>query len=239
MRLRQVLDGANRPAEGAKIALRAIPVPGEVFHVFQGATDWPVCVESLHLGRWIAISGSAFGVGRERASSLPIFLLLGLVNLRLGYWWNSGLNASDRPGSFPQSFWRRLKGQPASKCRASSFRIFSDASRGSPIVSGTSPTVGHFDNTGIYELLRRRVPFIIAVDGSEDASFDFDDMAELVRQARIDFGAEVEFVDPPTAAIELPPVDPQVVVRSSPDARFAPGNWSAQSEPRRTGPGYL
>jgi hypothetical protein len=64
---------------------------------------------------------------------------------------------------------------------------------------------GHFDNTGIYELLRRRVPFIIAVDGSEDASFDFDDMAELVRQARIDFGAEVEFVDPATAANRLPP----------------------------------
>jgi hypothetical protein len=55
---------------------------------------------------------------------------------------------------------------------------------------------GHFDNTGIYELIRRRVAFIIAVDGSEDASFAFDDMAELVRQVRIDFGAEVEFVDP-------------------------------------------
>jgi hypothetical protein len=63
---------------------------------------------------------------------------------------------------------------------------------------------GHFDNTGLYELLRRRLPFIIAVDGGEDASFAFDDMAELVRQVRIDFGAELEFVDPASPAARPP-----------------------------------
>ena len=63
---------------------------------------------------------------------------------------------------------------------------------------------GRFDNTGIYELLRRRIPFIIAVDASEDASFDFNDVAQLVAQARTDFGAEVEFVDPAAVASKIP-----------------------------------
>jgi hypothetical protein len=202
MRLRRMLDGAIPLAEGAKTALRPVPVPGELFHVLRGPTDWPVCVESLRLSRWIAISGAAFGMGSGRATSLPIFLLLGLVNLRLGYWWESGLNASDRAGRFPGNLWSRLKGQSAALVKMQSLllsdclgRFHGPAHRFWNISDG-----GYFDNTGIYELLRRRVPFIIAVDGSEDASFDFGDLAGLVRQARIDLGAEVEFVDPATAA---------------------------------------
>jgi hypothetical protein len=206
MRSRLLLDGANPPAEGAKTALRAVPVPGEEFHVFQGTTDWPVCVESLRLSSWIATSGAAFGVGAGRATSLPIFLLLGLVNLRFGYWWDSGLNASDRPGRFPENFWRRLKAQPAALVKMQSLLIsdFLGRFQGLAHRFWNISDGGRFDNTGIYELLRRRMPFIIAVDGSEDASFDFDDMAELVRQARIDLGAEVEFVDPAAAASKLP-----------------------------------
>jgi len=206
LRLRQFLDGRNPPPEGAKTALRAVPVPGEVFHVFQGTTDWPVCVESLRLSRWIATSGAAVGTGSGRTTSLPISLLLGLVNLRLGYWWDSGLDASDRPGRFPGNFWRRLKAQPAALVKMQSLLIsdFLGRFQGPAHRFWNISDGGHFDNTGIYELLRRRVPFIIAVDGSEDASFDFDDMAELVRQARIDFGAEVKFVDPSAAADRLP-----------------------------------
>jgi hypothetical protein len=206
MRLRQLLDGPDPRSEGAKTALRAVPVPGEVFHVFLGATDWPVCVESLCLSRWIATSGAAFGTGRGFTTSLSMCLLLGLINLRLGYWWDSGLNASARPGRFPGNFWRRLKAQPAALVKMQSLLISDFLGRFQGLTQRfwNIGDGGHFDNTGIYELLRRRTPFIIAADGSEDASFDFNDMAELVRQARIDFGAKVEFVDPTAAASELP-----------------------------------
>jgi hypothetical protein len=206
VRLRQLLDGFNPPSKNTKPALRAVPVSGEVFHVFQGKFEWPVCVEPLRLSGWIATSAAAFGTGTGRTTSLPISLLLGLVNLRLGYWWNSGLNASDRPGRYPACFWRKLKAQPAALFKMQSLlisdflgRFHGPAHRFWNISDG-----GHFDGTGIYELLRRRVRFIIAADGSEDASFDFDDVAELVRQARIDFGAKVEFVDPAAAVGKLP-----------------------------------
>ena len=49
---------------------------------------------------------------------------------------------------------------------------------------------GHFDNTALYELLRRRVGLIIATDGGADAAYEQDDVANLMRLARIDFGCE-------------------------------------------------
>ena len=54
---------------------------------------------------------------------------------------------------------------------------------------------GHFDNTGVYELLRRRVPLILAVDAEADPDFRFDGLGNLVRKARADFDAEFEFLD--------------------------------------------
>jgi hypothetical protein len=53
---------------------------------------------------------------------------------------------------------------------------------------------GHFDNTGVYALLKRRLDFIILLaDGSADADYDLADIENLVRKARIDFGAEIDF----------------------------------------------
>jgi hypothetical protein len=53
---------------------------------------------------------------------------------------------------------------------------------------------GHFENTGCYELIRRRVPFIICSDAGQDPNYEFADFANLVRKARIDFGAEIQVV---------------------------------------------
>ena len=54
---------------------------------------------------------------------------------------------------------------------------------------------GHFENTGVYELLRRRVPFIIACDSGCDPGYQWEDVGHLVRKARTDFGADIRFLD--------------------------------------------
>jgi hypothetical protein len=41
---------------------------------------------------------------------------------------------------------------------------------------------------------------MIALDGGEDGGYRFDDMAELSRKARLDFGASIEWIDPQRAA---------------------------------------
>ncbi|NVK40270.1 MAG: patatin-like phospholipase family protein [Oceanospirillaceae bacterium] len=52
---------------------------------------------------------------------------------------------------------------------------------------------GHFDNTGLYELVRRRTPVIILSDGSADPDATFDDFGNAVERIRVDFGVSIRF----------------------------------------------
>lgn len=52
---------------------------------------------------------------------------------------------------------------------------------------------GHFENLGIYELVRRRVDSIIVSDGAEDKDFTFGDLANAVERVRSDFGVIIRF----------------------------------------------
>jgi hypothetical protein len=45
---------------------------------------------------------------------------------------------------------------------------------------------GHIDNTGIYELFRRRCRLIISIDGEADADFNGASLIQVERFARID-----------------------------------------------------
>jgi choline dehydrogenase-like flavoprotein len=183
-----------------KVALLAIPASEDPsgFHVLGRRDGKPAAVEPLRLGQWIGISGAAVGTGEGRSTSLPLSLLYGLVNLRLGYWWNSGVNAGDRPGRFPKSLWERIKSLPATLFRTQSMILAEWRS----YFPGPSDRYwylsdgGHFEVTGIYELVRRRLPLIVAIDAGEDPDYHFNDLACLTRQIRLDFGAEVQWLDP-------------------------------------------
>lgn len=52
---------------------------------------------------------------------------------------------------------------------------------------------GHFENLGIYELVRRRLPVIIAIDGSCDPDFEFESLGNAIERIRVDFGTEIRF----------------------------------------------
>lgn len=54
---------------------------------------------------------------------------------------------------------------------------------------------GHFDNTGAYELIRRRAKLIVLVQASQDHDFSFKDLANLAQKVRVDFGARLFFRD--------------------------------------------
>lgn len=51
---------------------------------------------------------------------------------------------------------------------------------------------GHFENLGLYELIRRRLKLIIVCDGAADAGFGFDDLANAMEKVRADFGTLIE-----------------------------------------------
>src|SRR5258707_5422778 len=51
---------------------------------------------------------------------------------------------------------------------------------------------GHFENLGLYELIRRHCRYIIVSDCSADPEIAFDDLANTLRCVREDFGVEID-----------------------------------------------
>ena len=52
---------------------------------------------------------------------------------------------------------------------------------------------GHFEDLGLYEMVRRRCRFIVVVDAGEDARFEFADLGNAVRKISIDLGISIRF----------------------------------------------
>jgi hypothetical protein len=66
---------------------------------------------------------------------------------------------------------------------------------------------GHFDNLGVYEMLRRRCRLILMVDAGQDDKYVYQDLGSALQRARIDFGTTISFVQPlKIAAKTLSPV---------------------------------
>jgi len=141
----------------------------------------------LSLGRWVSISGAAAGSAVGSRTTLPTAMLATFANVRLGYWWDSGLKL--RGGGWLQRVlppvYRALFAEFLCNLRGTGDRLWN-------LSDG-----GHFENLGGYELIRRRLPLIVLVDAEQDADYKFSGLADLVRKARLDFGAEIEFLDPP------------------------------------------
>jgi hypothetical protein len=137
--------------------------------------------DHLNLGTAMAISGAAANIGMGRNNLPGIRLLLGLLNVRLGYWAlnpkrveEAGLTLEgDSPGGVTAI--REWLGMYA---RENRFINLSDG--------------GHFDNLGIYEMLRRRCKYIIVADAEADPSMKFQGLAAIIRLAWIDFAIRIE-----------------------------------------------
>jgi hypothetical protein len=152
--------------------------------------------QALSVGSWVGISGAAFSTGIGARTNLAMAFLCGLFNVRLGYWWNPGEKSSeeeraaDRRTSAMRRFLLRLF--PAQTYVVSEFlaRFPGTAWPRWYLSDG-----GHFENMGGYELVRRRVRRIVMVDAEQDGDYRFEGLANFVRKARIDFGAEVRFLE--------------------------------------------
>jgi hypothetical protein len=55
---------------------------------------------------------------------------------------------------------------------------------------------GHFENLGLYELVRRKMDLIVVSDGGQDGDFTFADLGNAIERVRVDFGVSIHFDDP-------------------------------------------
>ena len=166
------------------------------FHLLAEKSVGDQVVEQLSLGDWVSISGAAFSTGLGARTNIALSFLLGLANVRLGYWWDSHIKPSARAGrvdpNIPKrigewlNHWLPVQTHLLDELLA---RFHGPARQRWYLSDG-----GHFENTGCYELLRRRVPFIICCDDGQDLEYNFADDGGLVRKARVDFDAEIRFL---------------------------------------------
>lgn len=164
--------------------------PPEGFCVFDGRDADP---ERLSLGRWASLSGAAVSASAGSHTTIPIAILCGMFNIRLGYWWESGVT--------PKRQWLldRLLPVQSALLQEMFASTHGTAGRLWNVSDG-----GHFENMGAYELVRRRLPLIVIVDAEADPDFNFRGLSDFVRKARLDFGAEITFL----TASELDGVEP-------------------------------
>lgn len=138
------------------------------------------------VGQWVAISGAAASPGAGAYTSRGLALLLYFLGIRLGFWIASPIRT---PGLrwLSQLGWDWFPKPLMLTCEATA--TFMGQERPWWYVSDG----GHFDNTGVYPLIKRELDFILLSDASSDRHFQFTDLENLVRKARIDFGAEIDF----------------------------------------------
>ncbi len=163
------------------------------------------------LGRWVAVSGAAASPGAGSYTSAGWALLLFFLGIRLGYWarapkapaggWPVGMLNRWRRAAKPLMLWSEVAASFHGRARP--WWYLSDG--------------GHFENTGVYALLKRRLDFIILADNSADGDYRFGDLENLVRKARIDFGAEIEFYTRAEAASHFSADDAGITVLSPED----------------------
>ena len=144
-------------------------------HRYAGVDDG-----GMSLGRAMTISGAAASPNMGYHSSPPVTFVMALFNVRLG-WWSPNPRASgtrwesDHCGMGLDMAWAEATGRTGVD---DPFVYLSDG--------------GHFDNLGIYEMVRRRCRRIVAVDATCDGSFKWSDLLDVVRKIRVDLGIPIE-----------------------------------------------
>jgi hypothetical protein len=133
---------------------------------------------ALTLGSAIAISGAAINPNMGKYSSPALTFLLTLFDARSG-WWLPNLSHPLPP---------RRDGTPffGGWLLAELLGRTHEGSRYVHLSDG-----GHFENLGLYELVRRRCRFVLCVDAGVDPQATFADLGNAVLKCRVDFGVDI------------------------------------------------
>jgi hypothetical protein len=131
----------------------------------------------LTLSTAFAVSGAAVDPDTYATKSRPVSFLMTLLNVRLGVWVRNP-RQEPRRWRFPAWYQLMLREMLGVGLSEKDSRIH--------LADG-----GHFENLGLYELLRRRCRYVIVSDAGADPSCTLADLGQAVQRARADLGAEV------------------------------------------------
>lgn len=155
------------------------------------------------LSRWIAVSGAAAASGMGSQTTPGLAALLFLSGLRLGYWTPKLLAPpplDTTPPKPPRTRSVSVGQWLAARLPKPSFLLAEFLARFPGLHSPAwyLSDGGHFENTGVYALLKRQLDVVVLADCGADPRYRFDDLENMARKAEIDYGASIEFIDPAT-----------------------------------------
>jgi len=131
------------------------------------------------LGTLMAVSGAAASPNMGYHTKPGVAALMTAFNLRLGRWcgnpvWDKWDQESPRYATIP--LFAELTGSATAQAKWIN------------LTDG-----GHFDNLGVYELIRRRCRLIVVTDAGCDPKYQFEDLANTVRKCWTDLGVNIRF----------------------------------------------
>ncbi len=165
---RTALYGGSEPQNGPREAKHETPL-------------------GITLGTAITLSGASVSPNEGYHSSAATAFLMTLFNVRLGAWLPNPAVAStedlreSKPSNALITIFREMLGQT------------DDTGRAIYLSDG-----GHFDDLGLYEMVRRRCRFVLMIDAGADPDAQFDDLGNAVRKVLIDQDIRIRF-DPPVS----------------------------------------
>ncbi len=166
---------AQGPNQGLRDAQRGAYRPTREYASKAGAADIDATVR---LGMAVALSGAAASPNMGTHSSPPLNFLMTMFNVRLGRWCPNPRKAvwtHSSPGIGLFSLIAELFGMTNADAN---YVYLSDG--------------GHFENLGIYELVRRRCRLIVAVDVASDREMAFEDLGNAIRKCATDLHVSIE-----------------------------------------------
>ena len=148
----------------------------------------------LHLGMAMAVSGAAASPSMGFHSSPPLTFLMTLFNVRLGRWFANPARVVKRAA---RSASGAAAARPTPKPTSPSVGIWYLLCELFGLTDAKSDYLylsdgGHFENLGIYELVRRRCRLIVVVDAGADGQFDFGDLGNAIRKCGTDLNVEID-----------------------------------------------
>lgn len=146
---------------------------------YQGTGSYAYPDGGPYLGTAVAISGAAVNPNMGYHASAAVAFLLTVFNVRLGWWMGNPRHKKTWQRSTPR------------------FGLFYLLSELFGMADDTSGYVNlsdgwHFENLGLYELVRRKCKYIVVCDVGADYGFGREDLGNAVRKCRSDLGAEIE-----------------------------------------------
>jgi Patatin-like phospholipase len=148
----------------------------------------------ISLGTAMAISGASLSPNQGYNSSPLVSLLMMLGNVRLGWWFGNPGDDRTSPREGPLFSFVPIVNEM--------FGLTTDHGKYVYLSDG-----GHFENLGIYEMVRRRCRYIVVSDADCDPDCQLEDLGNSVRKAWIDLGVAIRFRGIDVTARKPEPID--------------------------------